>query len=176
MGERRRRPTRSDACVWRPLPYRPARELRLCDGLLPVEAGRRSLLCQRARAPHAYSAAPVSQGPQEAVRVVPLRGVQGNRPIAGTYCSLVRPGLSPGCRVAGCCRVRLPGCRGVAGSVPGCRVPGVSRVLPGAAGCCRVLPGCEDVCPLSGAAGCCRVLPGCRVAGLCCRGSCRAVF
>ena len=33
-------------------------------------------------------------------------------------------------------------------------------MLPGA------LPGCEDVCPLSGAAGCCRVLPGCRVAGL----------
>ena len=76
--------------------------------------------------------------------------------------------LSPGCRVAGCCRVGLPGCRGVAGSVPGCRVLPGAGVLPGASGCCRVLPGCEDVCPLSGAAGCCRVLPGCRVAG-CCR-------
>ena len=58
-------------------------------------------------------------------------------------------------------------------------------MLPGAARCCRVLPGCEDVCPLSGAAGCCRVagLPGCRVlpgggagTGLGCRGSCRAVL
>jgi hypothetical protein len=32
------------------------------------------------------------------------------------------PVLSPGCRVAGCCRVGLPGCRGVAGCLPGCRV------------------------------------------------------
>ena len=46
--------------------------------------------------------------------------------------------LSPGCRVAGCCRVGLPGCRGVAGSVPGCRVLPGAGVLPG---CCRVLPG-----------------------------------
>ena len=63
--------------------------------------------------------------------------------------------LSPGCRVAGCCRVGLPGCRGVAGCLPGCRVcrvPGLPGLLPG------LLPG---------AAGCCRVagLPGCRVAG-----------
>eukprot|EP00964_Phaeocystis_antarctica_P033865 scaffold19217_cov61-Phaeocystis_antarctica.AAC.1 len=43
-------------------------------------------------------------------------------------------GVDPGCRVAGCCRVGLPGCQGVAGSVPGCRVPGCCRVLPGAAG------------------------------------------
>ena len=90
-----------------------------------------------------------------------------------------RSRLSPGCRVAGCCRVGLPGCRGVAGCLPGCRVlpgagfagsaagsaAGYCRVLPGAAGCCQaetmwghfqVLPG----------PGCCRALPGCRVAGL----------
>ena len=79
--------------------------LRLATSTLPAGEGAATLRwatfsrswslffwCQRARAPHAYSAAPVSQGPQEAVRVVPLRGVQGNRQIAGTYCSLVRPG------------------------------------------------------------------------------------
>ena len=54
--------------------------------------------------------------------------------------------LSPGCRVAGCCRVGLPGCRGVAWSVPGCRLLPGAGALPGALpGCCRVLPGCEDV-------------------------------
>ena len=79
--------------------------------------------------------------------------------------------LSPGCRVAGCCRVGLPGCRGVAGSVPGCRVLPGAGVLPGAAGRCRVLPQCCQAVRtcvhfrvLPGAAG----LPGCRVAG-CCR-------
>jgi len=82
--------------------------------------------------------------------------------------------LSPGCRVAGCCRVGLPGCRGVAGSVPGCRVPGAAgccRVLPGAAGCCQAVRTCVHFRVLPGAAGCCRVaglpgaagLPGCRV-------------
>ena len=72
--------------------------------------------------------------------------------------------MSPGCWVAGCCRVGLPVCRGVAGSVPGCRVLPGAGVLPGAAGCCRVaglpgaagLPGCRVV--LSG------LLPGCVLA------------
>ena len=82
--------------------------------------------------------------------------------------------LSPGCRVAGCCRVGLPGCRGVAGCLPGCRVlPGAGfagSAAGSAAGCCRVLPGL-----LPGAAGCCRVLPGaarlrqCGGTSRCCR-------
>jgi hypothetical protein len=70
--------------------------------------------------------------------------------------------LSPGCRVAGCCRVGLPGCRGVAGSLPGCRVCrvlGLPGLLPGAAGCCqaetmwghfRVLPGAAGLPGLPG--------------------------
>ena len=89
--------------------------------------------------------------------------------------------LSPGCRVAGCCRVGLPGCRGVAGSVPGCRVlpgagvlPGAAGVLPGAAGCCQAVRTCVHFRVLPGAAGCCRVaglpgaagLPGCAVGAL----------
>ena len=101
--------------------------------------------------------------------------------------------LSPGCRVAGCCRVArvagLPGCCRVFAGLPGaagCRVCRVCcrvccRVLPGAAGsaagCCRVLPGAAGCCQaetmwghfqvLPGAAGCCRVagLPGCQFAG-----------
>ena len=95
---------------------------------------------------------------------------------ARAYIYRIEPWL-PGCRVLPDRVAGLPGC---------CRV---SAGLPGA-GCCRgvlpgALPGCEDVRTLP--SGCCRVLPGaaglpgcrvagcCRVAGLCCRGSCRAV-
>jgi len=75
----------------------------------------------------------------------------GGRPVGWLLFLLGVHDLSPGCRVAGCCRVGLPGCQGVPGvcwvAAGCCRVPGLPGLLPGllpgaagsAAGCCWVI-------------------------------------
>ena len=94
---------------------------------LAVGALLRSL-CQPARAPHAYSAAPV-RGREG--RVVPLRGVQGKARSPVTYCSLQRRlGRVPGFTGAYHHRqYTAPLCLGVRGPRPGPSIAELRNVL-----------------------------------------------